>query len=819
METLLKDLRFAARGLVRNPWLTGVGIASLALGIAGNTVVFSLFSSLLLRPLPVGNPDRVAAIYTSDFSGDRFGASSYPDYLEFRRRLESFDQIVAMSITPASLSEGGETGRIILATVSGNFFSGLDIPLAAGRGFAAVEDSVPGGHPVVVLSHALWTRRFGGDPAVLGRSVRLAGQEFTVIGVASRGFTGILRGLAEDAWVPLTMTPVLRPGTDDLTNRGNRSLFLFGQLKPGRSVVSAQAEARLVAGQLLEGYPDNWRNLQGTGRQLSVIPENEARIFPGARGPVIGATALLLSVVGLVLLIVCANLANLLLSRAAARQKEMAVRLSLGASRGRLLQQLLTESLLLAALGGGSGLLLAFWITGFLSGFRPDLPVPIMLDIHLDARVLAFTLAMSVLAGVLVGLAPALQASGAPIVAALKDEAGTGGRRRSRLRNGFVVAQVSMSLILLVGAGLFLRSLRKAMAIDPGFEIGSGLMVTIDPSLTGYDDARAQAFQERLVERARAMPGVEAASVVSTVPLSIGAGRRGVAVEGYTPRQGEDMEFHDTKVGPGYFETMRVPLVEGRGFAPADRAGAPDVIVVNEAFAQRFWPGEEALGKRVSVSGTEGPFAEVIGVAKDGKYVTLGEDPKPFFFIPLLQHPEARVTLVARTAGAPGPLAGPLRAEIRSLDPDLPIESIETVEEHLGLSLLPARIAGAVLGAFGLFGLLLASLGVYGVVAYGVTQRTREIGVRIALGAQASDIVGLVLREGMRLVAIGVGTGLVVALVGTRLIRGMLYGLSPLDPVTFAGVAGLFVAIAALASFLPARRAARLDPVDALRTE
>jgi len=819
VETILKDLRFAVRGLIRNPWLSGVGIASLALGIAGNTVVFSLVSSLLLRPLPVGNPDRVAAIYTSDFSGDRFGTSSYPDYLDFRQRLGSFNQIVAMSITPASLRVGGETGRIIVAPVSGNFFSGLGIRLALGRGFAAGEDSVPGGNAVVVLSHGLWTRRLGGDPAVLGRSVRLAGRDFTVIGVAQKGFTGILRGLGEDAWVPVTMSQVFHPGSDDLTNRGNRDLFLFGQLKPGSSVASAQAEAGVVAGQLLEAYPDHWRNLQGTGRQLSVIPENEARIFPGARGPVIGATALLLIVVGLVLLIVCANLANLLLSRAAARQKEMAVRLSLGASRGRLLQQLLTESLLLAALGGGAGLVVASWATGILSGFQPDLPVPLILDVRLDARVLAFTLAISTLAGVLVGLAPALQASAAPIVTALKDEAGTGGRRRSRLRNGFVVAQVSLSLILLVGAGLFLRSLRNATAIDPGFGIGSGLLVTIDPSLTGYDDARAEAFQQRLVERARTMPGVEAAGLASTVPLTIGAGRRSVAVEGYTPRQGEDMEFHDTKVGPGYFETMRVPLVEGRGFSEVDRAGAPEVIVVNEAFARRFWPGEEALGKRVSVSGAEGPFAEVIGVARDGKYVTLGEDPTPFFFMPLLQHPEARVTLVARTAGDPRRVAVALRAEIHALDPDLAIESIETVEQHLGLSLLPARIAGAVLGAFGLFGLLLASLGVYGVLAYAVSQRTREIGVRVALGAGGWDIVSLVLGEGMRLVAVGIGAGLVAALAVARLIRGFLYGLSPLDPLTFAGVACLFGAIAAIASYLPARRAARLNPVDALRAE
>jgi macrolide transport system ATP-binding/permease protein len=817
METLFQDLRFAARGLIRNPWLSGVGIASLALGIAGNTIVFSLFSSLLLRPLPVEFPGRIAGIYTSDFSGDRFGASSYPDVQEFRLRLESFDQIVAMTLTPASLSDGGATERIILGQVSANYFSGLGIPLALGRGFTADEDS--GAHQVVVLSHGLWTRRFGGDSAVLGRSIHLAGRAFTVIGVARRGFDGVLRGLAEDGWVPLAMSPVLRPGSDDLTNRGSRGLFVFGRLKPGRGLAAAQAEARLVAGQMLAVHPGDWNNLQGTGRALSVIPESEARIFPGARGPVLGAAALMLIVVGLVLLIVCANLANLLLSRAAARQKEMAVRLSLGASRGRLVQQLLTESLLLAALGGGGGLLLALWVTGALSGYRPDLPVPLALDIHLDARVLAFALGVSVLAGLVVGLAPALQASASPIVVALKEESGTGGRRRSRLRNAFVVAQVSLSLVLLVGAGLFLRSLRNAMAIDPGFGIGSGLMVSLDLSLNGYDDARSADFQRRLVERVRALPGVAAASLVSVVPLSLGAERRWSAVEGYAPRQGEDMEFHDTKVGPGYFETMRVPLVAGRGFTEADRAGGPGVIIVNQAFARRFWPGQEALGKRVSVTAQEGPWLEVIGVARDGKYVTLGEEPTPFFYLPLRQHPSARVTLVARTADSPERVTAAVRGEIHALDPDLPIESQETVEAHLGFSLLPARIAGAVLGAFGLFGLLLASLGVYGVLAYAVSQRVREIGVRVALGARGADIVGLVLGEGMRLVAIGIGLGLVVALATARLIRGFLYGLSPLDPVTFAGVAGLFAAIAALASYLPALRAARLNPVDALRSE
>jgi len=676
------------------------------------------------------------------------------------------------------------------------------------------------------LSYGLWQRRFGSDPSVVCQTVSLNGHPVTVIGVAREGFTGLIRGLSIDLWVPLMMQPQLMPGLDLLKNRGTRGLKIIGRLKPGVSVEPAQANVRLLGQQLHKAYPDNWRNFRGEARVVSVLPESQSRVFPEARGPVLGFMGLLMAVVGLVLLIACANVANLLLGRATARRKEMAIRLSLGASRLRLMCQLLTESLLLSVLAGAAGVLMAAWATDLLMAFQPPLPVTLALDLGLDHRVLGFTLGLSLVTGVLFGLAPALHASKAELVVALKDE-GAGaprGYRRSRLRSLLVISQVAVSLLLLIGSGLFLRSLANAHAIDPGFDPENVLLVSVDLGLQGYSEAKGKLFFEQLQERLKALPQVQSTSTAYSLPLGLGGGRTGIAMEGYQPSPGEDMEIHFNVVGPGYFETMRIPIVRGRSFTEQDRGGAPGVVIVNEAVARRYWPGQDAIGKHMSWGwvqdeGQQTYPLEVIGIAKDGKYVTLGEDPRPFVYFPHLQNYEAAMTVLVRTAGNPKSLVDAVRNELRTLDPHLPAFDIKTLTEHLGVTLLPVRMAATLLGLFSVLALVLAAVGIYGVVSYSVSQRTHELGIRLALGAQARDVLKLVIAQGMSLTLIGVAMGLAAAFGVTRFLTFLLYGISPTDPLTFAGISVLLAAVALLASYVPARRATKVDPMVALRYE
>ncbi|HSE46874.1 MAG TPA: FtsX-like permease family protein, partial [Gemmatimonadales bacterium] len=488
-------------------------------------------------------------------------------------------------------------------------------------------------------------------------------------------------------------------------------------------------------------------------------------------------------------------------------------------SRGRLVQHVLAESTLIAVLGGALGLLLASWATDLLSSLQLPLPVPLALDLRPDARVLAFTLVVALLAGLGLGLGPALQATRPELVPSLKDESGAALSPRSRLRGAFVVSQCILSLLLLVVAGLFVRSLRNASAIDPGFSTEHAFLVTTDLGLNGYDSIRTRLFQEQLMERAHALPGVESAALATEMPLGLGGSRQSVSIQGYSPAEGEDMEVSRSIVGPGYFETLQVPIVRGRSFNSGDRADTPGVAIINEAFARRYWPGQEALGRRLAVGGPDDPGLEVVGIAKDGKYETLGEQPKPFFYLPLSQRRAERTTLILKTSTDPRVITPLVRAVVHELDPNLPIESLSTLTEHLAFSLLPARLGGIVLGGFGLLGLTLASLGIYGIVAFGVNQRRREIGIRIALGATHADVVGLAVKDGMTLVGVGLAIGLVVAAAGARFLRGLLYGLEPLDAQAFLAAPLLFGLVALVASWVPARRAARVDPMVVLRTE
>ncbi|MGH7580326.1 MAG: ABC transporter permease, partial [Gemmatimonadales bacterium] len=752
------------------------------------------------------------AVFTSDFSGPRFGTSSYPDFVDFAAGATGLMGLAATTPRPFSVATGTESFRAMGEMVSDDFFGLLGIPFAQGRGFGPGTSETD-----VVIGHGLWQRRLGGAAGVIGRTIRLSGHTFTIVGVAPEGFTGTMRGLGVEVWTPLTAQRVLSPGDEMLTERGDRGLFLFGRLRSGVTPVEARNQLGVVASRLHLAYPERWTDRTGSARVVTVLPERDARIFPSIRGPVTQFLALLMGVACLVLAVCCANLANLLLARGTARRREVAVRLALGGSRSRLVRQLLTEGLVLSAAGAVGGVLLATWATGALATFEPPMPVPVALDFPLDGRILLFTVLVSVLTVVLSALAPALRATRLDGATALRgDLAAAGAARRIGLRDGLVIVQVAVSLVILAAAGLFLASLRNATRIDPGFRAaGLGLM-RLELGIQGYDSVRGRAFYAELERRVGALPGVNAVSLAEIVPLGLSRQRRGIEVEGYAPREGEEMEFGANTVGAGYFETMGIPLVRGRGIEPSDREGAPAVAVVNESFARRFWPGENPIGRRFSTG--RGGSREIVGVARDSKYWSLTEDPQPHFYEPFAQVYEADMVLLVRAAGDPPTLLPALAREARALDPELPVE-VNTMGEHLGYALLPQRVGAAVLGVFGLVAALLAAFGLYGVMSYVVSQRTAEIGIRMALGARSHDVRVLVVRRALSLTLIGLALGLAGAAAATRLLSGFLVDVSPTDPATLVSVVVLFTTVALLASWLPARRAAAVDPMRALRSE
>jgi predicted permease len=819
MHTLLRDLRYGVRLMARTPGVALAAIVSLGLGIGANSAIFSLLNAVLLRPMPVASPDAVVAVYTSDYSSTKYGSSSYPDYLDFRQRTAVLAGLAAYQLRPLSMNAGADTEMAFAELVSGSYFPVLGVGAARGR-VLTDQDDRPGAAPVAVISHALWTRRFGSDSTVVGHTLQFNGQPFTIVGVAAREYTGAMRGLAIDAWVPLAAARSLAHGGRDATEqRGSRGLLLIGRLRPGVTVSQAQAAFDVIAAQLYAAYPQQWRTIRHTGRSISVVSERDSRLHPDLTGPVAGFMALLMVVVGLVLLTACANVANLLLARGAARAREIGVRLALGAGRRRLIRQLLTESLLLAIAGGVFGLAVAWWGTRALMSFKPPVPIPIALDVTLDSAVLLFTIALSFTTGLVFGLAPALHASRTDIMPVLKDDVASRGHRRSKLRSAFVVAQVACSMLLLVGAGLFVRSLQQARSIDLGFDPSSMIAMSLNPSLHGYDEARGRALYDRLLGRIHALPGVRAASVAESVPLWLFGSRRGTTIEGYQPQPGEDTETAYNVVGPRYFETMGIPLLRGRSFQEGDRSGSPPVVVVNEAFARRYWPGADPLGKRLSAHGTDGPFREVVGVVRTGKYNTLGEAPRPFYYLPLGQEYQGDVTLHVKVETDPRAMLPIVRAAIREVDATVPLFDAKTMDDQMLMALLPARLAGTLLGGFGVLALLLAAVGVYGVMAYSVAQRTREIGVRMALGAGAPDVLRIVIGEGARVTAIGLVIGVSAAIGLTRFVASLLYGITPTDLVTFGGAVAVLAGTALAACYLPARRAMRVNPVVALRYE
>jgi predicted permease len=708
-----------------------------------------------------------------------------------------------------------------------------------GRAFLPEEDRTPGAHPVAVISHSLWRGRFNADPEVIGKTITLNNVAFAIIGIAPPEYAGMTRGLACDVWAPAMMAPQLDPGIGLplLTHSGNNWVTPVGRLKPGVTLEQSRARIDLLTRELRDAYPEDWRRQRGSAGEthelsVMVLPESETRIPPEARAQFYAALAVLMTTVNLVLLVACMNLANLILARAVTRRKEIAVRLAMGASRFRLIRQLHTESVLLAFVAGAAGMGLALWLINLLIAFLPSLHegIRVALDVRLDWHVLLYTLVLSTLTGILFGLAPALQASKADVVKALKDESGlfAGGYSRSRLRNGLVVAQLSLSLLLLFCAGLTLRCMEKLRPTRMGFESENVLIAGITLDESQYDRPRSQEFYRRLSERIAALPGVQALSSGSDMPGLPGDSIASIGIEGYQALPNEDMAIDSDIVGARYFTSMKYPVVEGRDFDERDREVAPCAAIVNEAFARRYFaPDGRALGRHLIKYGSQPPnqLCEIVGVVRDNKRQALTKELRPAFAFPQMQSDATWFNMLVFATGDPGSLTPAVRRAIQSLDPNISLSGVKTVREHFNTMLLPFRVLGLLIGACGAMAMALAAIGVYGVVSYSATQRTREIGVRVALGAMDKDILKLVVREGMRLALYGLGAGLALSLALARLLksslvgRELLFGMSETDALTFVGVTTLLAGVALAACYLPARRATKIDLTVALRCE
>ena len=823
LDSWFQDIRYAARLVRRNPLFALTAALSLAIGIGANTTIFTIANALLFKP-PAGvvEPGRLVDVGRSQ-DGQGFDNGSYPNYLDIRARNTVFTDIYAYRFGAEPLSLGGRDGaeRIFGDMVTTNYFAVLGTRPFVGRLFSPADGEQAGATPLVVLSHRFWTRRFNGDPAIVGQTLQLNGRLFTIVGVTPENFQGttVLTG---DVWVPVNMVGELTPrrSASILTSREGVWLVMGARLKPGVTVRQAQAELETIGRALEREFPE-----QNRGKGLRVVASSP---IPGNGAPVAAFMALLMAIVGLVLAIACANVAGVLLARATARRREIAVRLAIGAGRARLIRQMLVESTLLFLLGGVAGLALARGTTTLIMSLLPALPVPIGVSLALDGRAVSFTLALSLAAAVLAGLAPAFHASKAEVISGLKSDS-QGGPERLRLRNAFVISQVAFSIVLVVGAGLFVRALQRATTIDPGFDPHGVEIAALDFSLAGYTSESGPVFAKSLIEGVRQLPGLQAATLSAMMPLGGGGlGLGGLAVPGITPPAGRRSFDADWNVvTPGYFSTMKMRLVSGRDFTDADRDGAPSVVIVNETAARRFWSvtnSQDVIG-RVLLQDQGRPGApdavrtlNVIAVAADSKYRSLGEEPRPFVYVPIYQQYVSRVSIAARSTNGQR-LAGELRALLASMNANLPIVASVTFEEYASLGLVPQRVAASVSASLGAVGLLLAAIGIYGVTAYMVSSRTREIGIRMALGAQRGSVLRMVLRQGMTLALTGVAIGLVLAAGASRLLGSLLFGVGATDPITFVGSAVLCCAIGLAACYAPARRATEIDAMEALRYE
>ena len=811
--------------LKKSPGFTIVAVLSLALGIGANAAIFTIINAVFLHPLPVEEPARLAEMFTRDtLTVDanvnfQITPTSLPNYEDYRDQNTVFSGLADVTF-PIPLNWGGqaEPKQLNASLVTGNFFEVLGVKAYRGRTFIPDGDKKIGANPEVVLSYSLWVRQFGSDNKSIGQTVTLNGTPYTVVGVTPPGFKGIVSlGRPDLLWIPITMRDYVLTGQLKAleNNRRFRWTSIVGRLKPQVSVAEAQAAMKTIAAGLEKEYPR-----ENKGRTVELYPLNQSALGINQRRQFSLAGGVLMGVVGLVLLIACVNLANLLLAQASKREKELSIRAAMGAGRARLVRQLLTESALLSLLGGLAGLLVAFWGRNVLWSFRPPFLADGSIDLSFDARVVGFTLLISLLTGLLFGIIPAIKASGTDVNEVLK----TGGRggalgwTHNRLRGLLVISEIALALVALVGSGLFLRSMQNAQQYNPGFDSQNLFQMNFDLGALRYDADHGQQFFRDVIERAKTVPGVAGASVSSN---GIFAG--GISATIF--REGEQTDPNNRgtlvvldQVTPGHFETMRIPLLGGRDFTDFDRENTTPVVIVNQAMANLVWPGQEALGKRFAVV-QEPNLLQVVGVVGTTVVGQIGEDPQPIAYFPMRQQYSPVAALIVRTTGNPESLLGAVRTQAQQIDKNLAFTNAQTVQQLLGQGLWPARMGAALLGLFGALALILASIGIYGVLAYSVAQRTSEIGLRMALGAQPRQVLALVLRQGMLLALIGAAAGILVALPVARMAGGLLYGVSATDPLTYAGITLLLMGVALLACYVPAWRATRIDPLVALRVD
>jgi predicted permease len=824
MSTLVQDLRYAVRTLGKSPTVSLFAVLSLALGIGANAAIFSVVDAFLWRPFPVRDPGSLVTLNSTDEKNPGFLPMSRLNFEDFRdKKSDVFSGVAAVSFATADVTLNNSTTRSPILIATGNYFDVMGVSPMVGAGFRADQDEPLGGHPVVMLGHGYWKRQFGSDRGVVGRTLTVNRMPYTIVGVLPESFTGTFPGFVPDLWVPYGMRLQIQPALAFLTeNRRGMWLAVVGRLRPGMTVPRAESILKTFAANLEKEYPE-----ANKGRSIALQTLAEARANPtgAANNPLPRIAALLLVAVGVILLIACANVANLLLARASTRRKEIAVRIALGASRWRLLRQLLTESLLLALAGGAGGLLLASWFTRLLMSLQPPGPFPFLLGAHVDPRVILFTFAVATLTGLIFGTAPALQASRPEVSGTLK-EGGRGSEAGARagVRRTLVVAEVALASLTLTATGLLVRSLKEATAIDPGFRPEKVVTLNLDVSLQGYDDARGAQFYRQLMDRVRGLSGIRSATLASRLPLAFGL-LRTLHVEGEVPSEKERGVLVDVAtVDAAYFSTLEIPLVAGRAFGREDVENSPPVVIVNQTLAKRFFPGREAVGRTVRFPAATGdgqltPPMRIVGIARDSKYVTLGEAPIPFVYLPLRQDYTPAMTLLVRTERDPSGVLPQIRREVAALDPGLPIFNVQPLTAQIEGALFLSRVGAYLLAAFGALALLLTTVGTYGVITYTVARRIPEIGLRMALGAGPARIIAMVLGNGMSLVAMGLGIGLAAAMALGRSLTPILFGVKASDPLTFGAIALLLGGVALLACYVPARRAAGVSPTVALRQE
>lgn len=815
MDKILKDLQYAVRLLAKKPVFTLIAVFTLTLGIGANATIFNLVNAVLLRPLPVQDPQRLARIYGTH-AGQQ-GGISFSDFEDYRNHSRVFSGLTATRLVTVSLQRSEGSDQLLGEVVSANYFSVLGVPAYKGRMFYAKNDNTKTSQ-AAVISYGVWQRQFGNDPDIIGKTLNMNGNVFTVTGIAERAFKGTFAGAFTDVWIPIRDAVWL--GTEWLQKRDMPTLQIIGRMKNDISLAKAGAELTTISTRLEKAYPDT---NQGRGVKLGPATLLHGNLRKG----ISMFLTIVMAIVGLVLLTACANIASLLLISTSGRRREIAVRLALGASRFGLLRQFLVETTLLSFLGGTAALFLSIWCGELLLRFNPVPSIPLRWDFGLDYRLASYTFLISILSGIFLGIAPAIPFLKSDLVNGLKNESGTltRGYQGSRLRNIFVISQVALSLTLLIGAGLFLQGLNRAASMNLGFDPNHALAMDLDLQSLGYSNEKGMQLYDQILNRVNGLPSVQTTSLANLAPLDFSTPRTGVLVDGYEPQPGAtSIPVSYNRISPRYFQTLKIPLKEGRDFTERDRADSPGVAIINETMANRFWPNQEIIGKQFKLEGKASAAilpktVTVVGIAQNVKYRTLGEDPEAHFYFPFAQHYDPGMTLLVRTTTDPENMLQTVQRELQTVHGSIQGFFARTLLQHTALSLLPARMAATLSSIFGGMALLLASLGIFGVVGYSVAQRTREIGIRMALGAGPRDILNLVIRYGVQIVAIGIFIGIVASIGLTRFASSLLYGIDPADPLTFLTVSFLLLLVALIACYLPARKAMRVEPTIALKYE